>query len=190
MKKLTLLLAALVMGFMMISCGGSLKEEMMKEVETYFAQAEETLNEIDNPEDFLSFAEIMSDRSDLLQALDEKFGNKEISEEDMEAFTNWVSERATAYNQKEGAKAAEFLAPALNELEESVDDLYAQFQAGTEFSKESIDTFLDAFAAVYDFVDYDNVPMELQDQYSAIDVKLTEMDSVLTPMIDALYPEE
>ena len=56
MKKLTIILAAMVMGFMMTSCGGSVKDSLMKDVDNYFTQAEQKLAAIDNVDDFIAFA--------------------------------------------------------------------------------------------------------------------------------------
>lgn len=190
MKKLTLILAAAVMGLVMTSCGGSPKDAIMKDVDAYFSQAEQELAGITNAEDFLQFAEIMSDRSDLIDLLEKKYGDKEISEEDNETVQNFIYDRATAYNHLEAEKCAEYLTPLVDSFEASVNQLYAQFQANQVYSADNVDVFIDSFAALLDFSDYDNVLPELQDRLDKVIAKVDEMDETLGARIDELYPDE
>lgn len=193
MKKLTLAIIAVVIGLAMTSCGGGsekAKESMIKDADEYFTKAEQTLAQIDNTEDFLMFAESMKDRSDLLESMKEKYDNK-ITDEDLDAAFDVIYDRATAYNNAEAAKCAEFLTPALDKFEAVVNELYAQYQAGEALSKDKVLEFNNAFGEVMAFVDYDNVPQELSDRYDAIiDAKVTEMDGAIQPILDELFPEE
>lgn len=190
MKKLTLILAVAVMGFVMASCGGSPKDAIMKDVDEYFSQAEQELAEITNAEDFLQFAEVMSDRSDLIDLLDKKYGDKEISEEDNEIVQNYIYDRATAYNHAEAEKCAEYLTPLVDSFEAAVNQLYAQFQANQVYAADNIDVFIDSFAALLDFSDYDNILPEIQERLDVVLSKVDEMDETLDARIDELYPDE
>ena len=190
MKKLTLAIAAIVMGFMMASCGDSVKDQAIKIIDQYFKEAEDQLALIDNVEDFMTYAEIMSDRSDLLERLDEQVGEKTISDEDMKAVEDYSFERATAYNKAEAAKAAEFIAPALDNLEAVVNELYAKYQAGEALSADKVLEFNQAFGEVAVFSDYDNVLPELSERYDAIGVKIMEMNDAILPILDELFPDE
>jgi hypothetical protein len=190
MKKLTFVFGAIILGFMLTSCGEPVKDSIIKEIDNYFTDAEKQLSEINNSEDFLVFANVMSDRSDLLELLDEKFGGKKISDEDNEAVMNYASERATAYNNKEAEKAAEFITPALDDLEAVVDDLYTQFQSGEGLQDESVLKFNSVYGVFSDFIYYDNVLPEIQERYSVVGEKLEEMDDLLKEKLDVLFPEE
>lgn len=176
MKKLTLILAAVVMGFVMTSCGDSTKDAIMKDVDNYFTQAEQKLAAIDNVDDFIAFAVSMNDRSEILNLLDEKYGQKEISDEDNEAIQNFIYDRATTYNQTEAQKCAEYLTPALERFEKAVDALY--------FCEEELDeeTFFamygemdDAEDEVLKFADCENIPEDLINRFSAAEDKRAEM---------------
>ena len=179
MKKLTIILAAVVMGFVMTSCGGSVKDAIINDVENYFTEAEQKLAAIDNVDDFIAFATSMNDRSDFLKVLDEKYGEKSISEEDDEAIQNYMYDRATAYNKAEALKCAEFLTPIMDRFVKAVDALYTPFTEGVVPDE-------DAFYAMYDemdqaedevlkFADCENIPDELIEQFSAAEDKRAEM---------------
>lgn len=190
MKKLAFAFGAIIWGFMLTSCGEPIKDSIIKEIDNYFTAAEQQLSEIDNSEDFLAFANAMSDRSDLLETLDEKYGNKPISEEDNEAVMNYASERATAYNHKEADKAAEYLTPAIENLEAALEELYAEFQAGEGFSEETIFNFFDAYEPVEEFNEYDNVLPELQERAKIIQDKYEEMSELINATLQEMFPDE
>lgn len=191
MKKITLTIVAMVIGFAMTSCGGGsekAKESMIKDADEYFTKAEQTLAQIDNTEDFLMFVESMKDRSDLLESMKKKYDNK-ITDEDLDAACDVIYERASVYNKVEAAKCAEFLSPELDKLEVYVNDLYAQFQAGNELDKETVIGFDDAYITFMKFNDYDNVLPELQEREAAVWEKMDEMNEVLIAKLKEIYPE-
>ena len=190
MKKLALVFGALIMGFMLTSCGESVKDGMINDVDAYFASAEAELAEIDNVEDFLVFAEVMNDRSDLLDLLEEKYGEKNISDADMETVENFIYDRATAYNQAESAKCSEFLVPAIERFEAIVNQMYPMFQNGTIFSEEIIDEFIDAYTGVTDFSVCENIDQALVDRLDPTFEKEDEMSDAIIARLDELYPEE
>ena len=189
MKKLTIILAAVVMGFVVTSCGVSTKDGIMKDVDQYFTDAEQELSTVDNATDFLIFAEGMSDRSDLIELLDTKYGEKTLSEADNEEVQNYIYDRATAYNHAEAEKCAEFLTPYVDVLEDVVMSLYAKFQANEPFDDESVEAFVEAFVDVIDFSDYDNIFPELSERIDKLVDLVNEMSEPLEAKIDELYPE-
>ena len=189
MKKLAFIFGALLMGFVMVSCGDSTKDNMIKDVDAYFSQAEQELNAIDNTEDFLAFVEGMNDRSDLLEILDQKYGDKTVSDDDQKALEDFIYSRATAYNQAESVKCSEFLVPAIDRLEVIVNKMYPLFQAGEAFDEESIDEFLDAFTSVTAFSVCENVNQELSDRLSPIFDKEEEMSETILARLEEIYPE-
>ena len=78
------------MGFMLTSCGDSLKESVIKDVDAYFTKAEQTLASIETSEEFVDFALTMNDRSDLMDQLNESYGDRTISDEDWNAIESYI----------------------------------------------------------------------------------------------------
>ena len=190
MKKLAFVFGALIMGFMITSCGESVKDGMIKLVDTYFASAEADLADIDNVADFLSYAEVMNDRSDLIDQLQEQFGEKEISDADWEVVENYMYDRATTYNKAESAKCSEFLVPAIERFENIINKMYPQYQEGTPFDEETLDEFLDAYYGVTDFSVCENVDQTLVDRVNPFFDKEDEMSETIIARMDELWPEE
>ena len=192
MKKLAFVFGALIMGFMITSCNNSakIKAEMIKDVDDYFTKAESELAAIDNAEDFVAFAVGMNDRSDLLDQLQEKFGEKDIDDADWEEIENFIYDRATAYNQAEGLRCTEFLTPVVEWYETIVNKLYEQFQAGIAFQDADLDEFLDAYSALSDFGECENVDPELVDRLNPVFEKEDEMSDMILARLDEMYPDE
>lgn len=178
------------MGFMVTSCGDSLKESVIKDVDAYFTQAEQNLAMIDNAEDFVTFAEIMNDRGDLLEYLQEKYGDKTITEKDWDAINTFVEERATAYNKAEAETCAKFLTPAIDRFEAILNEMYPQYEAGVPFEEETIDEFLDAYFGVTAFKDCENVPTELTERLEPLFAMEDEMSETVIARMDEIWPDE
>ena len=181
---------ALIMGFLLTSCGDSTKDQAIKIIDQYFKEAEDQLALIDNVEDFVTFAEIMNDRSDLLERLSDQVGDKSISDEDMKAVEDYSYERATAYNKAEGLKCTEFLAPAIDRYENIINVMYPLFQSGVEFDQETIDEFLDAYTTVTDFSVCENIDPELNERLNPLVEKEEEMSDAILARLEYFYPEE
>ena len=166
-------------------------ESMEKEVDDFFHQAELDVVKISNGEEFMQFFQNTEEgRTKLIDGIDEKYGGNDISDEDMERFKTYVYDRATAYNDIEAQKAAEFIGPALDEVETYTNALYDQFKAGEELDTETVKKFREAFLTLADYDDYDNVLPELHKQFDAINDKLDEMNEPLMAKIKEIYPEE
>jgi len=181
---------ALIMGFMLTSCGDSLKESVIKDVDAYFATAEQDLAGIDNADDFIAYAVAMNDRTDLLDLLQEKYGDRTVTDEDWEAIENFIEERATAYNKVEADKCAEFLTPAIDRFEAIVGEMYPIFQAGGLFKDTQLDEFLDAWTGVTNFEECENIFPELTDRLEPIFAMEDEMSEQIIAQLDELYPDE
>lgn len=177
------------MGFMLTSCE-NVKDDIIKDIDAYFAQAEQDLNMIDNADDFVAFAEVMNDRSDLLDQLSEKYGEKTISDEDWEAIENFIEERATAYNTAEADKCAEFLTPAIDRFEAILSQMYPQYEAGTPFDEETLDEFLDAYFGVTAFSECENVYPALSDRLDPLFEMEDEMSETIIARMDEIWPDE
>ena len=192
MRKLAFVFGALLLGFMITSCDNSakIKEGMMKDVDLYFEAAEDELAGIDNAEDFVTFAEVMNDRSDLLDLLQEKYGDKDINDKDWDEIESFIYDRATKYNEAEGLKCTEFLVPVIERYENIVNKLYGQFQAGIAFADEDLDEFLDAYSAISDFGVCENVDPALVERLDPTFEKEDEMSDMILARLDEMYPDD
>ena len=192
MRKLAFLFGALILGFMITSCDNSakIKAGMINDVDKYFADAEKKLADIDNATDFVAFAEVMNDRSDLLDLLQEKYGDEDINDKDWEEIENFIYDRATAYNQAEGQRCTEFLTPVIEWYETIVNKLYGQYQAGVTFADEDLDEFLDAYSALSDFEVCENVDPALVERLDPTFEKEDEISDMILARLDEMYPDE
>jgi hypothetical protein len=189
MKKFTLAIAAVVMGFVMAACNTtSPKETVMKATDEFFAQAEKELNEtVVDAQGFMDFFNVMNlDKSEFLQDvmapyMDEEGNVKGFTEEEWNELQSYIYDRATAYNKVEGAKCAEFLTPAIERYEQAVDAFWVKYEAGEEIDDETFAAMFteldEAENGVFMFADYDNIPTELQERYSTAAAKHAEMFS-------------
>lgn len=180
MKKLTLAIFAVVIGFVMASCDNvSPKETIMKATDTFFTQAEEKLSTIENGEDFMAFFDAFkTDKQDFIQQafadyVDEEGNIKGISDSDMEEIQKYMYDRATAFNKVEADKAAEFIAPIIERYENAVNALS---EAIGNADEETLDKLVEEYESVESelalFEDYDNVLPELQERAQAAENKL------------------
>lgn len=191
MRRLALILGVLVVGFAVVSCGEPAKERLKKDVDTYFAAAEEGLIGLDNAEEFMTFVRGMNDRSGLLDLLQSKYGDENFSDEEWEEIEQFMYDRATAYNKAESDKCTELLTPIVDRFEAIVNRLYPMFQAGdTLFDEASVDEFADAYIAITDFADCENVIPALSDRISPILEKEEEMLDVVVRRMAVLYNDK
>ena len=190
MKKLAFVLGALIMGFMIISCGDSIKDSITKDVDAYFTQAEQELAAIDNADDFVAFVYEMNDRSELFDLLKEKYGDQNISDNDWQYIENFIDSRVTTYNEIEAEACAKFLTPAIDRFEAILNEMYSQFQAGVPFDEETIDEFLNAYFGVTDFSECDNIYPELNDRLTPLFEREDEMSETIIARMEELYPDE
>lgn len=179
MKKLTMILAAVVMGFIMTSCGESTNEQVKKMTDEFFAKAEQEVQAIDNVDDFLAFCdELSTKKTELAQEIFEKFpsdgeGNALVPDE----VNDFIYERATAYNHVEAAKCGEFLEPMVEHYEEAVDALY--YYDEDELDEESFgvmyDEIMDASDEIALFQTFDNIPQDLAKRVQEAYAKYEEL---------------
>lgn len=186
MKKLTLAIFAVVIGFVMASCDNvSPKETIMKATDTFFTQAEEKLSTIENGEDFMAFFDAFkTDKQDFIQQafadyVDEEGNIKGISDSDMEEIQKYMYDRATAFNKVEADKAAEFLTPAIENYEAAINALYEAVATG-QSTEGLVDQFEAAENELAMFGEYDNVLPELQERAKAAEAKLNEVIAAMT----------
>lgn len=188
MKKITLAIAVVIMGFVMASCGNSVspKETIIKATEEFFNQAKTKLMAIDNAEDFLAYVDSFNqEKAEFSQNLfadyvDEEGNLKGFTEEEFNEIQTSLYDIATAYNREEAAKAAEFLTPRIEAYENVVNDLYEAASNGDDETFHNLtEKFEAAEADLRAFADYDNVLPELQQRAQAAEAKLNEILSAI-----------
>ena len=105
MKKLTMIVAVVIIGFIMASCGNKEKDLMNKANELY-AQAETELNAIDNWDGFVTFFQSFKQKFDDFKA---GYSNLKLSQETQDFLSN----KKEAFDQMESQKAGELFSPVL-----------------------------------------------------------------------------
>lgn len=110
MKKLTMIVAVVIIGFVMTSCGNKEKDLMNKANELY-AQAETELNAIDNWDGFVTFFQNFKQKFDDFKA---SYSNLKLSQETQDFLSN----KKEAFDQMESQKAGELFAPILEKGEQ------------------------------------------------------------------------
>ena len=180
MKKLTLILGAVVLGFVLSSCTKNPSENILKQVNDFFTQAETKINAIDNAADLVNFVHSFADEKEQFgQKLDETFGKDEngiykgMTAEGMEQLMNSISERATEYNKIEYAKCGEIMKPYIEKFDGIVKALVAQREAGEEFQDETVDQLKSAYEDITNYADI--VPEELANIFYADDEIVTQL---------------
>ena len=100
-----MIVAAVIIGFVMTSCGNKEKDLMNKANELY-AQAETELNAIDNWDGFVTFFQNFKQKFDDFKA---GYSNLKLSQETQD----FLSDKKEAFDQMESQKAGELFAPIL-----------------------------------------------------------------------------
>ena len=105
MKKLTMIVTAVIIGCVMTSCGN--KEKMlMSKANGFYAQAETELNAIDNWDGFVTFFQNFKQKFDDFKA---SYSNLKLSQETQDFLSN----KKEAFDQMESQKAGELFEPIL-----------------------------------------------------------------------------
>ncbi len=183
MKKLSLAIAAVIVGFVMASCNSvSPVETIKKATDEFFAQAETKIQAVTSGEEFMqAFAEMNEARNEFMEKtfadyLDEEGNVKGFTEEEWNDLQSYMFDRATAYNKIEGAKAGEFMEPVVADYENAINALCEGFGNVDQEAFENLTLDFDkAETALRLFADYDNVPTALQERAQAAEDKLDEL---------------
>ena len=181
MKKITLAIAVVIIGFVMASCGTKVSrtETILKAAQEFFDQAKAKLSAIDNVEDFLAFVDSFNaEKEEFSQNLFADYVDKEgnvkgFTEEEIVNLQTKLSDIATEYNKVEADKAAEFIAPIIERYEKAINAL-SEVNRNTD--DETIDKLVEEYESAESelalFEDYDNVLPELQERAQAAENKL------------------
>ncbi len=187
MKKITLAIVAVIVGFVMSSCGSSTtpSETILKATDEFFTQAENNLQNIEDAEGFMAyFKNFENEKADFVQKLFANYMDNDgnitgFTEEEFTDLQNKLADRATAYNKVEGAKCAEFLSPIMDRYEQAVEAFWAKYQAQETIDEDTFNAMNEelnqAENQVFIFADYDNILPELQERYAAAAAKQAEM---------------
>lgn len=105
-----MIVAVVIIGFIMTSCGNKEKDLMNKANELY-AQAETELNAIDNWDGFVTFFQNFKQKFDDFKA---SYSNLKLSQETQDFLSN----KKEAFDQMESQKAGELFAPILEKGEQ------------------------------------------------------------------------
>lgn len=183
MRKLTLAIAAVVIGLAMTSCGGeSPKESIMKATDEFFAQAEKDVQAITSGEEFMNFfANFANEKDNFTVKTFSPYADKDgnitgISESDMEEIQSYIYDRASAYNAVEAAKITEFVTPAIEKYENAINALC---EAYGNVDEEAFNMLVEDFEIAEEglglFASYDNMPTELQQRVQTAEAKLQDL---------------
>ena len=110
MKKLTMIVTAVIIGFIMTSCGNK-EKDLMNKANVFYAQAETELNAIDNWDGFVTFFQNFKQKFDDFKA---GYSNLKLSQETQDFLSN----KKEAFDQMESQKAGELFAPILEKGEQ------------------------------------------------------------------------
>jgi len=179
MKKVTLILAALVMGFLVSSCTNK-KDEVIKVFNTFFDSEMAALDSIDSPDACLDYYNGYEDRfNEFYAMLDKDFPIDEndefigFSKEDSDAAMDVYVTRINEWNEKLNTKCKDYYEPYISKLETLVYNLDEDMENGYEPTDEDIDNILSAYEDTDKYVDL--ASSYQYDRYEAIDQMVQEM---------------
>ena len=187
MKKVTLLLGAVVLGFMLTSCENK-KETALNLFNTFFDEELAELNKVEDSDGWLAYYDAASERFDnFFSMLNEKLPLDEndniigLSQADSDEALKVYDDRMDDYLAQRDAKGSALYEPYINDLEDSFVDimnLFDQYESVEAVPDEVFDPLYDKFMEKFD----------LADQY----VMLSDDDQFDRYMVlyDMLYGEE
>lgn len=174
MKKLTLVLGALVMGFILTSCGNNKKEAVINAFNTFFDQEVNALNAVDNADAFLEFLTASDERfTAFYTQMDKDYPINEddqligFSKEDSDAAMKVYNDRLDAFMSLQEAKGESLFEPYIAKLEDVVNGLADDIMNDVEPADDVVDQIL----AAYDDIDkYADLGTEAQaERFTDID---------------------
>ena len=123
MKKLTMIIAVVAIGFVMASCNNK-EKALMQQATEFYTQAETELKSIDNLKGFVDFFQNFQQKFDEFKA---SFSDMQLSEKTQ----NFLSEKENAFNEMQSQKADELFSTYLEPFEEFV-DMYNEIETTPE----------------------------------------------------------
>ena len=127
MKKFTMILGAVILGFMLASCGDNKKDTIIEKFNTFFDEETATLSQIDDADALVEYAHSFSERHDnLFTKLTEEFPLDDdenfvgMNQEDNDAVWGSYQDRFDALNEQFIEKGAAFFEPIIADLEDFI----------------------------------------------------------------------
>ena len=162
MKKVTLLLGALVLGFVLTSCE-SKKDNAIKMFNTFFDEELAQLNKVEDADSWMAYYDAASERFDnFFSMLNEKVPLDEdgniigLNQTDSDAAMKIYDDRMDDYLAQRDAKGAALYEPFISDLEGSFDDivnLFDQYESVESVPDEAFDPLYDKFMEKFDLAD-------------------------------------
>lgn len=159
MKKLTLVLGALIMTFMLNSCTNK-KDAVIAVFNTFFDQEVAALNNVSNADDFLSFLTASDERFNAFyEQLDKDYPITEndefvgFSKADSDAAMKVYNDRFDAFETLKATKGEELFEPYLTKLEDVVNGLADDLVNEVEPAEDIVDQILAAYADIEKYAD-------------------------------------
>lgn len=174
MRKIALAIATFVAVFAFVSCGSNPDAQIKKQADDMFAQAEKDIQAVDNMADFYAYMSTLEDNKAVIaQSMMEQYstdGENALVPDDV---TDYIYNRATAYNVVEGEKYAELMAPYLDRVENALNAIQEQ-----GISDLRMKEYNEALDDMMEYLDYDNIPLDTEKKVEAIFSKMGEIDLV------------
>lgn len=162
MKKVTLLLGAIVLGFMLTSCENK-KETALNLFNTFFDEELAQLNKVEDADGWMAYYDAASERFDnFFNMLNEKLPLDEndniigLSQTDSDEAMKVYDDRMDDYLAQRDAKGAALYEPFINDVESSFDEivgLFDQYDNPDAIPDEVFDPLYDKFMEKFDLAD-------------------------------------
>jgi hypothetical protein len=173
MKKVTLLLGAIVLGFMLTSCENK-KQTAVNLFNTFFDEELATLNKVEDADGWMAYYDAASERFDkFFNTLNEQIPLNDdgniigMSQADSDEALKIYDDRMDDYLAKRDAKGAALYEPFISDLEGSFDEilgLFDQYENVEDVPDEQFDPLYDKFMEKFDLADQ-YVLLSDDDQY-------------------------
>jgi hypothetical protein len=162
MKKVTLLLGAIVLGFMLTSCENK-KETALNLFNTFFDEELAQLNKVEDADGWMAYYDAASERFDnFFNMLNEKLPLDDndniigLSQTDSDEAMKVYDDRMDDYLAQRDAKGAALYEPFINDVENSFDEivgLFDQYDNPDAIPDEVFDPLYDKFMEKFDLAD-------------------------------------
>lgn len=162
MKKVTLLLGAIVLGFMLTSCENK-KETALNLFNTFFDEELAQLNKVEDADGWMAYYDAASERFDnFFNMLNEKLPLDEndniigLSQTDSDEAMKVYDDRMDDYLAQRDTKGAALYEPFINDVENSFDEivgLFDQYDNPDAIPDEVFDPLYDKFMEKFDLAD-------------------------------------
>ncbi|MBQ3710641.1 MAG: hypothetical protein II887_08055 [Bacteroidales bacterium] len=175
MKKLALTFGAIVLGFVLTSCGDNKKETVMQLFNTFFDEEVTFLNQVTSAADFLEYDQASDQRLEEFYAkmsqdfpMDENGEIINLGKEDNEEVKKALMAREDAYVNLYDAKRTELYEPYIADLENfwngELDEFFGQFENEKELTDEKIMPMFQKFEEKFHLAD-EYVPLSNEEQF-------------------------